>query len=71
MKFLKYHFSADHFSLRSYKKNRIKRHRKTVRDDSANGQEFPFRSQLTVPNGVPFVPNEDENAKYKKSLFLH
>ena len=42
-----------------------------VRDDSANGQDFPFRSQLTVPDGVPFVPNEDENAKYKKSLFLY
>ena len=25
----------------------------------------------TLPSGEPFVPNEDENGKYKKSLFLH
>ena len=27
-------------------------------------------SRETLPSGEPFVPNEDENAKYKKSLFL-
>ena len=25
---------------------------------------------LTLPSGVPFVPNEDENAKYKKKINL-
>ena len=29
------------------------------------------RSRETLPSGEPSVPNEDENAKYKKNLFLH
>ena len=29
------------------------------------------RSREMLPSGEPFVPNEDEIAKYKKSLFLH
>ena len=47
-------------------------------DDSANGQkgrtvrcDVHKRSRETLASGEPFVPNEDENAKYKKSLFLH
>ena len=47
-------------------------------ESSANGQkhctvrcDFHKRSRETLLSGEPFVRNEDENAKYKKSLFLH
>ena len=46
-------------------------------DDSANGQkgrticcDIHKRSRETLPSGVPFVPNEDENAKYKKKVIF-
>ena len=46
--------------------------------DSANGQKRCIvrfdthkRSRGILPSGEPFVLNEDENAKYKKSLLLH
>ena len=47
-------------------------------DSSAIGQkgrtvrcDIHKRSKETLPSGEPFVPNEDENTKYKKSFFLH
>ena len=39
--------------------------------DRTVGCDIHKRSKETLPSGKPFVPNEDENTKYKKKLFLH
>ena len=45
---------------------------------SANGKkgrtvcsDFHKRSRETLPSGEPFVPNEDENVRYKIFLFFN